>query len=491
MILLGLIQNITLLVALAAGYQVMAARLKQNRVGHQVLTGLLFGGAGLVGMMTPLQFMPGIIFDGRSIILSVAAFFGGPVVAIISAGMCAMYRLWMGGAGAWVGVSVIAEASALGVLFYYHRRRRARDMSPLLLLGFGGLVHVAMMLLMLALPGGAGLEVLRKISLPVLTLYPVATMLICMLFLDYEKQLRDRDALNESEARYRSLFATNMDGVFLTAPDGRTLAANAAACRMLGYTEEELTRLGREGVMDVGDPRLRVALEERRKSGRFHGELTMIRKDGTKFPVEMSAVVFTDRGGELKSSVVIRDITERRRMDQALRDSEGYIKAVLDNLPVGVAVNSVDPSVVFNYINNIFPVIYRTTKEELTRADAFWDVVYEDPVFRDSLRKRVLEDCASGDPGRMYWPDIPITRQGLETTYITAKNIPVPGKPLMISTVWDVTDRKRAEERMKQQLDELRRWQEVTVGREERVAELKREVNRLAQQLGEKASCAE
>lgn len=491
MILLGLIQNIALLVALAAVYQVMAARFTRNRVSHQVLAGLMFGGAGLVGMMTPLQFMPGIFFDGRSIILAVAGLFGGPVVAVISAGMCAIYRWWLGGAGVWVGVSVIVEASGLGVLFHYRCRRGDQPMRPLLLLGFGWLVHVVMMVLMLALPGGAGLEVLRKIALPVLTLYPVATMLICLLFQDYEKQVRDRSALKESEARYHTLFATNMDAVLLTAPDGRTLAANVAACKMLGYSEEELKRLERGGVMDLSDPRLTVGLDERNRTGRFHGELTMIRKDGTKFPVELSSAAFRDQGGELRSSVVIRDITERRRMDQALRDSESYIKAVLDNLPVGVAVNSVDPSVVFNYMNNIFPALYRTTKEKLACPDAFWEVVYEDPAFRESLRKRVLEGCSSGNPDRMYWPDIPITRQGEETTYITAKNIPVPGKPLMISTVWDVTDRKRDEERMKQQLDELRRWQEVTVGREERIAELKREVNKLAQRLGEAAKYAE
>ena len=46
----------------------------------------------------------------------------------------------------------------------------------------------------------------------------------------------------------------------------------------------------------------------------------------------------------------------------------------------------------------------------------------------------------------MKWVDVPITRAGAETTYITARNTPVPGKQLVISTVWDVTERKRAEE---------------------------------------------
>ncbi|HAM32359.1 MAG TPA: hybrid sensor histidine kinase/response regulator, partial [Deltaproteobacteria bacterium] len=70
----------------------------------------------------------------------------------------------------------------------------------------------------------------------------------------------------------------------------------------------------------------------------------------------------------------------------------------------------------------------------------------EDPEFREEIKKKVLDDCASGDPARMRWTMVPITRKGEETTFVSAMNTPIPGKPLMISTVWDVTEHKRAEE---------------------------------------------
>ncbi|MBT3199934.1 MAG: response regulator, partial [Phycisphaerales bacterium] len=140
------------------------------------------------------------------------------------------------------------------------------------------------------------------------------------------------------------------------------------------------------------------------------------------------------------------DITDQRRTEQALRHSEAFIKTVLDNLPIGIAVNSVDPAVKFDYMNDRFPEYYRTTREALADPDAFWDVVYEDPEFREEMKKRVIDDCASGDPQRMHWADIPLVRKGRKTTYITAKNIPVPDKQMAISVVWSVTDRKLAEE---------------------------------------------
>jgi PAS domain S-box-containing protein len=141
---------------------------------------------------------------------------------------------------------------------------------------------------------------------------------------------------------------------------------------------------------------------------------------------------------------------------EALKHREVFIKSVMDNLPIGIAVNSVDPAVKFEYMNDNFPNYYRTTKEALADPDAFWNFVYEEPEFREEIKKRVLDDCASGDPERMYWIDVPITRKGSETSFITAKNIPIPDKQLMISAVWDVTDRKQAEERLRESEEKYR-----------------------------------
>ena len=161
---------------------------------------------------------------------------------------------------------------------------------------------------------------------------------------------------------------------------------------------------------------------------------------------EINDYPFTDTDGSALVLEMGVDITGRKRAEQALRESETLVRAVMDNLPVGVAVNSVDPTIDFEYMNDSFPKHYRTTREALADPDAFWNAVYEAPKFRQEMKKRILDDCASGDPDRMQWEDVPITRKGQATAFISARNIPVLDKQLMISIVWDVTERKRAEE---------------------------------------------
>ena len=145
-----------------------------------------------------------------------------------------------------------------------------------------------------------------------------------------------------------------------------------------------------------------------------------------------------------------KDKADRKLAQETLREREAFIRTVLDNLPVGIAVNSVDPPVRFDYMNDNFPKLYRTTREALAGPDAFWEAVYEDPAFRADIRKRVLDDCASGDQTRMYWADVPIVRKGDNTIFITAQNILLSDKQLMISLVWDVTERKLAEKALQE-----------------------------------------
>lgn len=172
---------------------------------------------------------------------------------------------------------------------------------------------------------------------------------------------------------------------------------------------------------------------------------------------QVTGIPVNDQNGEMIGVMnTALDITDLITSRQQLQESEAFARTVMDNLPLGLSVNSVDPEVIFNYMNDNFPKIYHTTREALSEPGAFWKVVYEDPQFRAQIKKRVEDDCASGDPQQMRWENVPITRDGQVVAYINATNTQVPGKNLMISTVLDVTDRVRAEETLQQSYSLLR-----------------------------------
>lgn len=90
---------------------------------------------------------------------------------------------------------------------------------------------------------------------------------------------------------------------------------------MYGYTEDELRRIGRAGVVDATDPRLAVALAERERTGRFRGEVTQIRKGGARFAGEVSSLVFKMPDGRMVTSMVIRDISKEKDLQRQLQDN--------------------------------------------------------------------------------------------------------------------------------------------------------------------------
>jgi len=188
MFFIELIHNTALLVALTTIYQVASSRNKKNPFTQTLFFGFLFGIAGVIGMMTPVQYGNGVIFDGRSIILFVAGMFGGPFVAALSASIIGAYRIWLGGAGVYIGVIVTVMAALIGVAFYYYRKSVGGSLNALQLLGAGLLVHIVMLLLFLYLPDGIGIWIDKQLGPTIILFYPVATMLICLLFQDYEEK---------------------------------------------------------------------------------------------------------------------------------------------------------------------------------------------------------------------------------------------------------------------------------------------------------------
>jgi len=100
--------------------------------------------------------------------------------------------------------------------------------------------------------------------------------------------------------------------------------------------------VGRAGIVDISDPRLPKAIEERARTGRFSGELIFLRRDGAKFPGEISSAIFKDANGKLKTSMIIRDITERKQAESQREAALEEIRQLNEDLELRIGDRTVE-----------------------------------------------------------------------------------------------------------------------------------------------------
>jgi PAS domain S-box-containing protein len=253
--------------------------------------------------------------------------------------------------------------------------------------------------------------------------------------------------LGETEELYRQLFEHSMDAILLTSPDGGIHAANPAACRMFGRKEEEIKRLGRDKVVDVTDPRLKEGLEERARTGRFHGELTLIRRDGSKFPGEVSTNLFKSRDGRDRTSMIIRDVTERRRIQEALQKGEERYRLISSLASDYMFYSRVDDSgqLQLEWVAGAFEGITGYTLEEYIQHGGWRATVHPDDLEVDDHDMEKLRE------GRRVITEIRTLTKSGGTRWVKVYAQPVlhPESRQLVGihgAVQEISERKKAEE---------------------------------------------
>ncbi len=141
------------------------------------------------------------------------------------------------------------------------------------------------------------------------------------------------DALRLGEARFRALYDNSYDAVVLMKPDGQIVSANSTACRMFGWTEQELMTIGRDGIMVI-DERAKRTIMERETTGQAKAELTFRRKDGSTFEGDLTSTRFMEPNGNTRVSMIIRDISARKHAEMELKESSQKIGTMNEKLRV-------------------------------------------------------------------------------------------------------------------------------------------------------------
>lgn len=153
----------------------------------------------------------------------------------------------------------------------------------------------------------------------------------------FERNITDQNNLEAAcrlgDARFRAVYDNSYDAVVLMKPDGKIVSANETACRMFGYTENELRNIGRDGIIVI-DERARRVIHERENTGQAKAELTFRRKDGSAFEGDLTSTLFTEPNGNPGVCMIIRDITPRKNAEEVLKESSQKIGTMNEKLRV-------------------------------------------------------------------------------------------------------------------------------------------------------------
>ena len=123
-------------------------------------------------------------------------------------------------------------------------------------------------------------------------------------------------ALADSEADFRRLFENSLEGILRTGPGGSIVQANPAACEIFRLSEEQLLKGGRAAIFDSRDPRLQPLMDERARTGRTRGEVTMTRGDGSSFECAISSSTYTGADGRVSGNLFLRDLSDRIQKEE-------------------------------------------------------------------------------------------------------------------------------------------------------------------------------
>jgi len=331
---LDLIQNAALLVALSTAYSLIVRLRPRIRSQAKFYMGLLFGGVAVAGMMMPVTYAPGIIYDGRSVILTMAGLFGGGVCAALSMALAGAYRAYLGGAGVWAGLATIVACPLVGLAFRRAFENRPDRIGIPVMYLIGITTHMAMLACQsLIQPWPAGLTVISRVWLPVMLVFPAATVLVGLLLGDEERRFLTEQELSESRSLLlRSQALGNVGSWELDLVNNR-LTWSDEVYRIFGLDLRK--HVGSyESFLECVHPDDRRAVDaaytrsvEQGRDG-YEIEHRIVRPATGEIRVVLEKCGhYKDTTGRIVRSVgFVQDITERVQAVEAVRKSEGELR---------------------------------------------------------------------------------------------------------------------------------------------------------------------
>lgn len=452
---IALIHNTALLIALTTLYS-LASRLRQSHATwFRICAGLLFGAIAVAGMMMPVEYTPGIIYDGRSIVLSLAGLFGGPVAAGIAVTTAGAYRAILGGAGMWAGLATIVGCALVGLVFRRLCKERPDKLSIIKLYLVGFATHAVMLACQLAfLPRTVAVGTVGDVWLPVMLIFPVATVFAGLLLQVEDRRWHIESKLLRSQDLLLQSQSIGKVGSWELDLARNSLRWSEEVYRIFGVDPEKFAGTY-EAFLDCVHPADRETVNEaytssvdrRRDSYEIEHRIILPDTGVTRFVQEKCKHLKDTKDRVVRSVGFVQDITERKQFESELEHAKQFAEHLVQAANVIFVQLDLDGKVV-----NFNKAAEETTgyRLEELKGKSWFDTLVPKERFPHvwEMFSRIKE---SGALPQSFENPI-VTKSGEERQIVWQNSLLFDGERTVgtISFGIDVTERKRAEEALKE-----------------------------------------
>lgn len=365
----GLINNVALLLAMGIVYDSLGLQNIQHRLLRDGISGVLVGLLAMAVMLTPWELEPGVFFDARWVLISLCGLFFGFVPTCIAVAMAVSLRIYQGGAGIYVGSSVIIFSATIGLTWRYLSDKYQQPLNWWRLYLLGLVVQIVVLGLILFMPAELRFKIIAAIAPTILTFYPIGTMLLGLILRrqqdrrDAEREvLISRQNLNRERGLLKGLIDALPDHIYIKDTQGKYLGCNTAFQNFIGKSEAEIT--------DQTDYELFVeaqAVKNEQEEKNVINKLASIRQEqwadqqsGDRILLNTLKTPFWDTDGQLQGLVGIsRDITDERKAQEHILT----LSQAIEQSPVSVVITTLEGDI--EYVNSTFEKVTGYSKSEI------------------------------------------------------------------------------------------------------------------------------
>ena len=345
-IILSFTTNVMLLMSLAVVYSIFPYESRLKDIHKKIFMGVIVGFIGVTIMYAPFELMEGIFFDARAVAISVTAMFLGLIPTLIGAFAMISYRIYLGGDGALTGVLWVIFAGSMGLIWRHFRLKNPRfdkyKISWVELYFVGFIIQIVMIVLLLTLPNNLRTDVLSKVALSLLIVFPLGSLVISEFMLSQRFRFFQHMKTTNSEKQYKKLFSESTAMIMLIDPiDGKIYDVNQSAIDKYGYSFEEFTSMKISDINTLSIPEIKEAMEkakhEEQSSFSFQHKL----KDTNIIDVEIHSGPMIIKNKEYLLSSIF-DVTDKLEKERQFRDVDSKLRATLLSVGEGIVVTDKD-----------------------------------------------------------------------------------------------------------------------------------------------------